>query len=253
MEVWQMARRLVAVPACAAALALLLGGCGLGSREELPLSPSDSALADGATLPVPPTYTGSATPAPASSGPSSASATAGSTTAPASGAPEAAVTGLHDGTWPVGNAGEVNFQLANGQLQLLDAQPATGWTQQAPVRTAQQIEVGFLRAGTRWTFRVSLQGGSMSIVKEQTVADASPDSYPVADAGSVSWTQTSGALVRKGVQSEAGWHVTAQHATATAIDVSFAQGARTASFAARLTGGSVTVTTSASLTGPPPG
>jgi hypothetical protein len=248
-----MTRRRVAVSAGVASLALLLGGCGLGSGDELPLSPSDTALAHGGTLPVPPTYTGSGTPIP-DSGSASApgSGASGTATAPASGDPEAAVTGLHDGTWLVGDGGKLNFRLANGQLELMDAEPAAGWTKQVPVKTPQQIEVRFLQAETTWTFRVALQGSSMTVVKEQVLADAPPGSYAVADAGSVTWTTTSGALVREDAESQAGWQVTKQQASDTAIDVSFAQGSRTASFAAQLSGGSVTVTTSSSLTGPTP-
>lgn len=253
MEVWQVNRRLVALPACAAAVALLLGGCGLGSGEELPLSPSDTALANGGTLPVPPTYTGSATPVPASSGATaSGAASSGTATAPASVDPQAAVTGLHDGTWIVGDAGQLDFRLAGGTLELGNAQPATGWSKQVPVKTPQRIEVRFLQGTTTWTFDVAVTGSSMTIVKEQSVTNAQPGSFAVADAGSVSWTTTSGSLARQAVEAEAGWQVTAQQASTSAIDVSFAQGARTASFAARTTGGSVVVTTRASLTGPVP-
>jgi hypothetical protein len=253
MEVWQMTRRRVAIPAGAAAVALLLGGCALGSGEELSLSPSDTALANGGTLPVPPTYSGSAIPVPASSGaPATSGASSRTATAPASADPQAAVTGLHDGTWLVGDAGQVDFRLAGGTLELSNAQPATGWTKQVPVKTPQQIEVRFLQDATTWTFDVAVKGNSMTIVKEQSVTDAQPGAYGVADAGSVSWTTTSGSLAPQAVESEAGWQVTAQQASTSAIDVSFAQGARTASFAARTTGGSVVVTTRASLTGPTP-
>lgn len=248
-----MTRRLVAASACAAALALLLGGCGYGSREELPLSPSDSALADGGTFTVPPTYTGPATPVPASSAePSATSGGSGTGTAPASSDSVAAVTGLHDGTWLVGDAGKLDFRLSNGTLELVNAQPATGWTKQVPVKTPAEIEVRFVQTGASWTFHVLVKGGSMTVVKEQALTDAPAGSYPVADAGSVTWATASNELVRQNVEAQAGWQVTAQQAAASSIDVSFAQGARTASFAARLSGGAVTVTSSSSLSGPLP-
>lgn len=249
-----MTRRIGPALAGGVAVVALLGGCGLGFGDEMMGSASASGLNAGPVVPEEPTGTdqGQAlgTGAPTSGAVSSPS---GGSTAPSSGSQTAAVTEIRDGTWDVGDSGQVQFKFSNGQLELLSADPAGGWQQEPPVTSANAIEVRFTQAlGTTWTFRVQVSGPTMQITKAQTIAKAGDGSYAVGGAGSVSFLTSNSQLKLTNVAPENGWTVTNQQASATSIAVSLKHAQGTADFTATKSGADVKVATSQQLSGPVP-
>lgn len=249
------------LPAAAGAVAVaaLLGGCGLGFGDEMIGSASATGTQAGPVVPEPPSGTG---PAQQSAGGGSGSTTpsssspsgSGGSAQPSSGSQAAGVTEVRTGTWDVGDAGQVQFAVSQGQLQLLAATPASGWQQAQPATTKPDaIEVVFgAPLGTKWTFQVQLSGGAMQITKQRTVAKAADGSYPVGAAGSVDFISSGSQLKLTNVTPEGGWSVTQRQSSPTSISVSFKQAAGTAQFTAAMSGTDVTVTTSQQLSGPVP-
>ncbi|WP_155892826.1 hypothetical protein [Intrasporangium chromatireducens] len=250
------------LPAAAGAVAVaaLLGGCGLGFGDEMIGTPSATGTQAGPVVPEPPTGSGPAqqsggggggSTTPSSSGPSGSGGSGGSTQ-PSSGSQAAGVTEVRTGTWDVGDAGQVQFAVRQGQLQLLAATPASGWQQaQPPTTQPDAIEVVFgAPLGTKWTFQVQLSGSTMQITKQKTVAKAADGSYPVGAAGSVDFISSGSQLKLTNVAPEGGWSVTQRQSSPTSISVSFKQAAGTAQFTAAMSGTDVTVTTSQQLSGP---
>jgi archaellum component FlaG (FlaF/FlaG flagellin family) len=255
-----MSRRTWSAAAGALAVAVLLGGCGLGFGDEMIGAASATGVQPGPVVPEQPTGTDQAQP-PGNGGTTGGtspgtSATSGSpgSTQPSSGSQVASVTEVRDGIWDVGDAGQVEFRVSNGQLQLMAANPASGWQQPKPaVNQPNQIEVDFSQsAGTTWTFRVQVSGSTMQITKQESIARAGDGSYPVGGAGAVSLINSDTVLKLTNVAPEPGWTVSNQQTSPTSISVSFKRGQGSADFTATKSGSDVTVTTSQQLSGPVP-
>lgn len=242
-----MTRRRWPAAACAIAVAALLGGCGLGMGDENFSTPTGT----GAGPVVPQRATGSDNGG-TTGGTAGPSEPTGSLP-PSPGSAGGAVTEIRDGVWDVGDAGQVEFRVSGGRLELTAAHPASGWQQEAPVKQADQIEVRFTQpAGRIWTFRVQVTGSTMQITKGQTIPKAAPGSYPVGAAGVVGLVSSGSELKLGTVTPEAGWSVAKQQSSPTSISVSLKRDGGTAQFTASRSGTDVTVTTSQQLSGPVP-
>lgn len=250
-----MTRRTWPATAGAVAVMALLGGCGLGFGDEMIGASSATVGSTGVVVPMTPSSTdqGQAAGASSPSGSSSQAAGTSTSTAPSSGNDVAAVTQIRDGVWAVGDGGQVEFLVKNGQLALMSSTPASGWQQKEPVQEPNKIEVTFTQTlGTTWTFRAQLSGGTLQITKTQSIPQASDGSYPVGGAGSVGFTSVNSRLSLTSVAPEGGWTVTKRQATPASIAVSFKKGAGTADFTATLSGQQVAVTASQQLSGQAP-
>jgi hypothetical protein len=256
-----MSRRTWPAAAGAIAVAALLGGCGLGFGDEMVGTASATGVGAGPVVPETATATDQGQ-EPASGGTSTATSNVGASgtsgasgsTQPSSGSQAAGVTEIRDGVWDVGDAGQVQFSVSQGQLQLMSSTPASGWQKaQPPVQQPNAIEVDFGQGlGTTWTFRAQLSGSQLQITKQQTIVKAADGSYPVGAAGSVSFIGSGSQLKLTNVSPEGGWSVAQQQSSPTSILVSLKQGAGTAQFSATTSGTDVTVTTSQQLSGPVP-
>ncbi|MGN6752771.1 MAG: hypothetical protein ACTHJJ_09475 [Intrasporangium sp.] len=253
-----MSRRMWPAAASAIAVAALLGGCGLGFGDEMIGSSTATGVGAGPAVPETATGTGQAaggTAAQSPAGTGGTTGTAGSgSTGVTSGSQAAGVSEIRDGIWDVGDAGQVNFVVSQGQLMLQSSTPASGWQKpQPPVEQPNQIAVDFSEPlGTTWSFRVQLSGSTMQITKQETIAKAADGSYPVGAAGAVAFISSGSQLKLMNVAPEGGWSVTQQQSSPTSISVSFKQGAGTAQFTAAMSGNDVTVATSQQLSGPVP-
>ncbi|HET8594947.1 MAG TPA: hypothetical protein VFM07_06845, partial [Intrasporangium sp.] len=234
--------------------------CGLGFGDEMVGTASATGVAAGPAVPEAATGTGQGQGAgggaTTGAGNGSAASTAGASgsTQPSSGSQAAGVTEIRDGVWDVGDAGQVQFSVRQGQLRLMSSTPASGWQKaQPPVQQPNAIEVDFTQGtDTTWTFRAQLSGSQLQITKQLTILKAADGSYPVGGAGSVSFIGSGSQLKLTNVSPEAGWSVAQQQSSPTSIVVSFKQGAGTAQFTATTSGTDVTVTTSQQLSGPVP-
>lgn len=254
-----MSRRMWPAAAGAIAVAALLGGCGLGFGDEMVGAATATGVGAGPAVPETPTGTGQAgtvqTTGNGAAGTVGTTGAAGSgSSGVSSGSQAAGVSEIRDGVWDVGDAGQVNFVVTQGQLMLQSSTPASGWQKpQPPVEQPNQIAVDFSEPlGTTWSFRVQLSGSTMQITKQETIAKAADGSYPVGAAGSVAFISSGSQLKLMNVAPEGGWSVTQQQSSPTSISVSFKQGAGTAQFTAAMSGNDVTVTTSQQLSGPVP-
>lgn len=90
-----------------------------------------------------------------------------------------------DGTWPVGDAGEVEFEAGGDSLDLVDARPESGWEVSVDERDDDEIKVDFVRDNVRWEFEVETDDGQLEIEIRQDVIPAEPGRFAVGDAGVV--------------------------------------------------------------------
>jgi len=60
------------------------------------------------------------------------------------------------GTWPVGDAGTVTFEVVDGLLTLEDHEAADGWEATVDEQDDDEIEVDFTQDGARWEFEVEM-------------------------------------------------------------------------------------------------
>lgn len=70
---------------------------------------------------------------------------------------------LRDGTWQVGDAGEVELSAAVGALQLLDARAQAGWMVSEREIEPDDLEIDFRDGPVAYTFEVELGDGTMTI------------------------------------------------------------------------------------------
>ncbi|MDT0157615.1 hypothetical protein Q9R19_08275 [Microbacterium sp. ARD32] len=202
--------------------------------------------------------TGTATPAPTETGPAASdpAAPAPSSAAPASGTPAPgqgtdAVDELRDGTWQVGDAGDVEFSSAGGALALTDVRAAEGWQHRIADEKPGEIEVHFTRPDTEWKFEVELEGGTMQISKQLTLSNATGGSIRVGSAATLQFSAKD-ALAVTNVAPADGWTTVKRDEQADDIELSFqnSNGDGEAEFEAETGTGGVRVEISQKLSGP---
>lgn len=110
----------------------------------------------------------SAAPTPAA--PTSASVTSnaesggsGDSTGAASDGSGGAVDEVRDGTWQVGDAGEVELAGEGGSLSLTEVRPAAGWQQRIAEEKPSEIEVHFTQGDQEWKFEFEAETGSAGV------------------------------------------------------------------------------------------
>ncbi|PSO51670.1 MAG: hypothetical protein BRC31_06230, partial [Actinobacteria bacterium QS_5_72_10] len=95
------------------------------------------------------------------------------------------VAEARDGTWTVGDAGEVDFQLRRGELALGDVREYPGW-----IHTLRQIDEGaieleFVGSGVTWEFTAHYRRGVLRVAETKSLDLAQPGHYSVGSAGEV--------------------------------------------------------------------
>ncbi|MFB8386887.1 hypothetical protein ACFC3F_07085 [Microbacterium sp. NPDC055910] len=166
-----------------------------------------------------------------------------------------AVDELRDGTWQVGDAGEVEFSLQNGSLALVEVRPADGWQQRISDEDSDEIEVYFTRDNTRWKFEVELERGTMEISQELKITRGAGGTYPVGSAAVVAFDTDGSTLTLGSVDVSDGWAIVKQDESADDIELDFRNDGTngSAEFEAELEDGGVDIEISQKLTGPIPG
>lgn len=188
-----------------------------------------------------------------STGTQANSSTTTSASSPSGGGAGGAVDELRDGTWKVGEAGEVEFAVRNGALSLGAVRPNSGWQQRVADQKADEIEVHFTRENTKCKFEVELDGGSMKISKEVEIKRAAGGTYQVGNAAEVSFTTDGTRITLGDVRPANGWTVTKQDKSSDDIEIDFRNDTGgTAEFQAELDDGQVKVEIDQKLKGPIP-
>ena len=130
----------------------------------------------------------------------------GSTAPQSPPAPAGDSSRARDGTWNVGDAGEVEIRLERGALGLVAARPAAGWRASAAEEGPDAVEVGFARGEDRWTFRAAVAGGELAITMSGRRRGAGSGTYAVGDAGTIVAGARPGGLALASA-STGGWSV----------------------------------------------
>lgn len=166
-----------------------------------------------------------------------------------------AVDELQDGTWQVGEAGEVEFVLDSGALSLTEARPAEGWQQRVADEKPDEIEVHFTQDTTDWKFEVELDDNDFEISKELEIKQAEGGTYQVGSAAEVSFDADGSTVTLGDIRTNEGWTVTKQDESSDDIEIGFTNTGTGASaeFEAEIDDGAVELEVSQKLTGPIPG
>lgn len=80
-----------------------------------------------------------------------------------------------DGVWTVGDAGEVEFASENGSLSLVEARPASGWTERVEEQGPEEIEVDFFRDNLRYQFTAEIDDGQLEVQVDQQTVGMNPN------------------------------------------------------------------------------
>lgn len=161
---------------------------------------------------------------------------------------------LRDGTWRIGEAGEVEFALQDGALSLTEVRPSDGWQQRVADENPEEIEVHLTRDTTDWKFEVEQDGATLEISKELGITDAEGGTYRVGDAGEVSFAADGETVTLGEVRINDGWTITKQNENTDDIEIDFTNDdtGATAEFETEFDNGSVGLEIDQKLTGPIP-
>lgn len=113
---------------------------------------------------------------------------------------------LSDGARQVGEAGEVDFRVENGVLNLVDVSANSGWDYQLGKQGFDEVKVFFIGDNTRWEFEAEIDDGYLLEVEtKQEIPSAEPGSYEVGDAGEVAFSARNGGIILDDYSVADGW------------------------------------------------
>lgn len=199
-----MKRQATTALAAAVTLGLLLTGCSGAGDEPTPTEPAVSTTAsDTPTNESPDTGSGDDTP---------------STDIAAD---AAAVDEIRDGTWQVGNAGEVEFTVQNGALSLTEVRPADGWQQRISDEKPDEIEVHFTQGDQEWKFEVESENGTLQISKELKIRNGASGDFQIGSAATLTLTVDGTTISVSDVMPASGWTTIKQDESPDDIELDF--------------------------------
>ena len=159
------------------------------------------------------------------------------------------------GTWPVGDAGTVAFDVRDGGLILLDVVAADGWDHVVEEEDPDELEVDFRRGDEAWDFEVELHddGSRLEVDVHYDLRDADPGAYDLPDGGSFVFTAADGVLTLTGVEAPDGWQVTDREEDGDEFSFTLTAGDRRVEVEVELDDGRIEVEIAYRVTGPLPG
>jgi hypothetical protein len=131
------------------------------------------------------------------------------------------------GTWQVGDAGTVTFDVVDGALVLEDVSENEGWSVTDIEEAADEIEVDFRRDDVEVEIEIGLESGGtiLEIEIDTDIEDAEPGTYDLGDAGSFSFEVVDGVLELTDVTATDGWDLTEQDVEGDEIEIELRRGA----------------------------
>lgn len=131
------------------------------------------------------------------------------------------------GTWQVGEAGTVTFDVVDGALVLEDVSENDGWTVTDIDEEPDEIEVDFQRGAVEIEIEIELaSGGTILEVEIDTdIEDADPGTYAIGDAGEFTFDVVDGQLDLTDLTVNDGWEITEQEVEADEIEIELRNGA----------------------------
>lgn len=146
-----------------------------------------------------------------------------------------------DGTWTVGDAGEVDFVIRDGVLRLGDVREYPGWTQALRQVDQHALEVEFVGSGVTWEFAAHYAHGVLRVAQTRSIDLAEPGRYPLGSAGEVEVALADGALSMEEASPADGWEVSVDEDDPGVLTATFSSDPVVWTFAARLDGGQLQV------------
>jgi hypothetical protein len=131
------------------------------------------------------------------------------------------------GTWQVGDAGTVTFDVVDGALVLEDVSENEGWSVTDIEEAADEIEVDFRRDDVEVEIEIELESGGtiLEIEIDTDIEDADPGTYDIGDAGSFTFEVVDGVLELTDVTATDGWDITEQDVEGDEIEIELRRGA----------------------------
>jgi hypothetical protein len=155
------------------------------------------------------------------------------------------------GTWPVGDAGTVSFEVVDGSLALEDHEAADGWEATVDEESGDEIGVDFTRDQFRWEFEVDTDDGRLEVEIRQDHRDASAGSYDLPDGGSFAF-EADGRLALTDVTPGEGWEIVERDEGSDEFEVDLDSGDRTIDVEVELDDGNIEVQIDYEVVGPLP-
>lgn len=155
------------------------------------------------------------------------------------------------GTWPVGDAGTVSFEVVDGSLALEDYEAADGWEATVDEEDSDEIEVDFVLDELRWEFEVEIDDGRLEVEIRQDHVDASAGSYDLPDDGSFAF-EADGQLALTDISPGEGWEIVERDEESDEFEVDLRNGDRTVDVEVELDDGRIEVEIDYEVVGPLP-
>ncbi len=185
----------------AVALGMLLTGC---SGAESPSPSTSDASASTSESPQ--------------SQPSSSPDSGGTTTSDGAGV---AVDEVRDGTWQVGDAGEVEFAAEGGSLSLAEVRPSDGWQQRVTDEKPDEIEVHFAQGDQEWKFEVESERGTLQISKELTIRNGASGDFTIGSAATLTLVVDGSTISVSDITPASGWSTMKQDESPDDVELDF--------------------------------
>jgi hypothetical protein len=131
------------------------------------------------------------------------------------------------GTWQVGEAGTVTFDVVDGALVLEDVSEADGWTVTDIEEEPDEIEVDLRRGDVEVEIEIELESGGavLEVEIDTDIEQAEPGTYDIGDAGSFTFEVVDGRLELVDLTVTDGWEVTEQDVEGDEIEIELRNGA----------------------------
>lgn len=131
------------------------------------------------------------------------------------------------GTWQVGEAGTVTFDVVDGALVLEDVSENEGWTVTDIEEEPDEIEVDFQRGAVEIEIEIEIaSGGTILEVEIDTdIENADPGTYAIGDAGEFTFDVVDGQLELTDLTVSDGWEITEQDVESDEIEIELRNGA----------------------------
>ena len=156
----------------------------------------------------------------------------------------------YERAWKVGDGGEVEVRFEDGALELLDARPDQGWKSEVEERSADAIEVEFLREDAEWRFDAEVDDGRLAVETGQKLRDAEGGTYRLGDAGAVEIHQQGDGISLVQTRATGGWGADVVERDGDEVEVRFERQDEHWKFEANLDDGRLEVETSRKTTEP---
>jgi hypothetical protein len=162
------------------------------------------------------------------------------------------VAEARDGTWTVGDAGEVDFQLRRGELALGDVREYPGWMHTLRQIDEGAIELEFVGSGVTWEFTAHYRRGVLRVAETKSLDLAQPGHYSVGSAGEVEVAVADGAPSLAEVSPAEGWDVSVDDTDPEELTATFSHHPTVWTFTARVEAGQLQIDLGYEIASPVP-